>query len=135
MSSAESNASVVSRDDIERLHQERAKDRKRIAQLEETVENLQAQIDALEERAPDPERKQYEEMDKSDKATVVKEKLKRVAQNTDGRAQAKYKTVIEWFDGHPSPGHAYDIMKVAGMADGYNYGETPDGTKRLTYTE
>lgn len=120
------------RADIDRLARERAKDLQRISELENTVEDLQAKIEVLEDRAPDPSKKKYDEMDKSDKATVVREKLKKRAKATTGRAAMSYKDVLTIFDGHPSAGHAYDIMRSVGEAEGYDYDTDPEGQKRIT---
>lgn len=97
------------------------------------LEAAEERIDDLENRAPDPESKDYDAMDKADKATVVRSKLRREAESTSGAASVKYKDVIRTFDGRPSSGHAYDIMAAAASADGFEYGEAPDGTKRLTF--
>jgi hypothetical protein len=105
----------------------------------EQFEEMTARIDALEDRideletaTPDAEAKEYGRMDKHDKAAVVRSKLREVAENTNGKAAFNYKDVIRVFEGQPSSGHAYDVMEVAGNADGFNYGESPGGTKRLT---
>lgn len=102
--------------------------------LEEENEELRAKVEVLEERAPDPSAQEYKAMDKHDKATVVQSKMRETAEATNGTASMQYKDVITVFNGKPSPGHAYDILEVAGQGDGFNYGEAPDGTKRLTYS-
>lgn len=99
------------------------------------MEQLEAKTDALEERAPEPSKKQYEDMDRSDKATVVQSKLRKEAESTTGAAKAGYKDIIRMFDGHPSPGHAYDIMETAAEGEGFNQGTDPEGTKRLTFNK
>jgi len=35
------------------------------------------------------------------------------------------------FDGHPSPGHCYDLMRAAAVLDGFNYDENGSGKKRI----
>jgi predicted nucleic acid-binding Zn-ribbon protein len=114
--------------------------RKKLNDLDERVETLEAEnkdlrakIEVLEDRAPAPGEQEYEAMDKHDKATVVRSKMKETAKATNGKAKMEYKDVIAVFDGRASPGHAYDIMDVAGDGDGFDYGTAPDGTKRLTY--
>lgn len=96
------------------------------------VENLEVQVENLQDRAPDPSKKTYDEMDKSDKATVVRQKLKNRAESTTGKAAMSYKDVLTVFDGHPSAGHAYDIMRSVGEADGFGYDKNPEGQKRIT---
>lgn len=98
------------------------------------VENLRAEVEVLEQRAPEPSKMDYDQMDKADKVTVVRQKLKKQAEGTNGRAAVTYKDVVRMFDGHPSAGHAYDLMETAATDDDYSYGESPNGEKRLTYT-
>jgi len=104
-----------------------------VENLANRVTELEAQVEALQERAPDPSRMDYDDMDKSDKATVIRSKLKAEADATNGRAKAEYKDVIRMFDGYPSAGHAYDLMEATAELDGCNYSQAPDGSKRLTF--
>lgn len=104
-----------------------------VADLQQEVERLSARVETLEEQTPDPARKSYGEMDKADKITVVRQKLKDEAENTNGRAAVFYKDVIRMFDGHASAGHAYNLMDAAANDDGFTYSEAPSGEKRLTY--
>lgn len=106
-----------------------------VATLQERVSELETAVETLDARAPDPEQKEYDNMDRSDKATVVRSKLRSEANATNGKARATYNDVIRIFDGRPSPGHAYDIMETVGEMDGFEMGTSPDGTKRLTYNE
>jgi len=106
---------------------------KNVEDLARRVENLEAQIETLEERAPDPTQMEYDELEKPDKATIIRSKLKGEAEATNGRSKAEYKDIIRMFDGYPSAGHAYDLMEAAAELDGCNYSQAPDGTKRLTY--
>lgn len=104
-----------------------------VEHLDNRVTELEARLEAVEERAPDPAKKSYDAMDKADKATVVRQKLRSTAEATNGKAKMEYQDIIAVFDGHPSAGHAYDIMELAGKEQGYNYGKSPEGTKRLTF--
>jgi len=114
------------------LHaRERAKDRQRIAQLEETIAELEARIEQLEDRAPHPREKAYQQMDRSDKATVIQTKLKQEAQATNGRASVYYDDVVRMFDGQPSAGHAYDLLELAAEESGFRYEQDQEGKKRL----
>lgn len=110
---------------------ERTKMRQRITELESLVGELTERLQEVEARAPDPGDQAYQAMDKSDKATVVRDKLYKQALATNGLDAIGYKDVIRMFDGNPSPGHAYDIMEKAGNAPGYDYTKGPDGSKRL----
>jgi cell division septum initiation protein DivIVA len=100
--------------------------------LLETVEELEARVNTLEARVPEPAKQEYDQLDKHDKATIVRQKLYETAKSTNGKAAMSYKDVIAVFDGNPSAGHAYDIMGLAGERDGFNYGQGQDGSKRLT---
>lgn len=102
--------------------------------LRSDLETTRAQLEQMKDRVPEPSRKAYDDMDKHDKVTVLRQKLKDQAENTNGTAYVQYKDVVRMFDGHPSPGHAYDLMETAAQAEGYNYGTNPEGEKRLTYT-
>jgi hypothetical protein len=133
MSTTNDDTGNVIRDDIDRMAQERARDRARISELEQIVENLQAQIEVLQERAPSLEQQQYDRMDREDKATVVRSKLKQEADATNGTAAVAYKDVVRMFDGQPSAGHAYDIMDTAAQKEGFDIGIDPQGKKRLTH--
>mgnify|MGYP000565406822 CR=1 FL=1 len=104
-----------------------------VEDLQRRVTELEAKVESIDDRAPDPSRMDYDSMDKADKATVVRSKLKAEAEATNGAAAATYKDVIRMFDGHPSAGHAYDLMRAAGERDGCEYDTAPDGSKRLTY--
>jgi predicted RNase H-like nuclease (RuvC/YqgF family) len=128
MSSAESTDPLVNA-----LRRKVKNQEERIDELESTITELETVVDKLQERAPDPSRMDYEDMDRADKVTVVRSKLKAEAEATNGTAKAEYKDVIRMFDGHPSAGHAYQLMEAAGSKDGCNYNEAPDGTKRVTY--
>jgi multidrug resistance efflux pump len=128
MSSAESTDPLVNA-----LRRKVKNQEERIDELEDTVVELEAVVESLEDRAPDPSRLDYQNMDRSDKTTVIRSKLKAEADATNGTAKAEYKDVIRMFDGHPSAGHAYQLMEAAGGLDGCNYDESPDGTKRVTF--
>lgn len=125
MSRSEQPSGVTPSENAERMGRELAKLRKRITELEETVEEL-------EQRAPKPSAKSYEAMDRHDRVTVLRERMTDRARSNGGRYATDYDGVINIFDGHPSAGYAYTLMELAAEADGFDYGEAPDGTKRLT---
>jgi hypothetical protein len=99
----------------------------------ERVERLEAKVEAIDQRAPSPDKKTYDEMDRHDKATVIRSKLRAEAESTGGKARAKYKDIVRMFDGRPSAGHAYDLMETAAEGDGFALGTDPEGHKRLTF--
>lgn len=100
--------------------------------LDNRVTELETRLESVEDRAPEPSKMKYDSMDKADKATVIQQKLRSTAEATNGKASMDYQDVISVFDGNPSPGHSYDILETAGEKQGYNYGTSPEGTKRLT---
>jgi hypothetical protein len=100
--------------------------------LVDRVEELERRLDDLEARAPTPAEKEYAEMDRSDKARVVRGKLVNTAEATNDRASMTYKDVVSTFDGQPSPGHAYDIMaETAELFDGVVQDTNHEGDKRI----
>ena len=114
--------------------------RRKVNTLEDHLDDVEAENDdlrdrvrTLEQRVPEPSAEEYETLDRPDKATIVAQKLVETAEATNGKASMGYKDVIAVFDGRPSPGHAYDIMELAGERDGYHYGASPSGEKRLTF--
>jgi len=102
-----------------------------VQDLQERVAELEDRVTTVEQRAPDPSAKSYDEMDKSDKVTVLRSHLKQQAEGTNGRAALSYRDVIGVFEGHPSPGHAYDLMEQAATAEGFAYDTDYDGNKRV----
>lgn len=85
-------------------------------QLRERVADLEAQVD------PNPESLEYEKMDRDTKVQKVRLALvRRAATRQNGKASMEYSNVQDVFDGHPSPGHAYDLMELAGQMDGFGY--------------
>lgn len=103
----------------------------RLNELEAENADLRDRVDTLEARVPEPSAADYKQLDKHDKATIVRQKLADTAGSTNGKASMQYKDVITVFDGNPSAGHAYDIMDLAGQVDGFEYGRSPEGEKRL----
>lgn len=99
----------------------------RVEELEERVAELEGMID------PDPGRKDYDALTKDQKVRRVRSALLEQAEDArNGKAKMNYKEVMWLFDGHPSPGHAYDLMERAGELDGFAYDEAGgDGEKRV----
>lgn len=140
MSSAESSSSPSTLEWLKKkvveIQQFRNHDRQDINELQEEVQRLQHRVEVLEERTPSPSQKTYDEMDKDDKATVLREAMKREARKQGGTAMMKYKDVMRLFDNYPSAGHCYDIMERADEDENaFQYGEGPDGERRVTYDE
>lgn len=100
---------------------------KRIEKLEDRVAELEAVVET------DMDSLEYEQMTKQDKVRVVQQKL---VEDADGKANGKaamnYRNVKWLFDRKPSPGHCYDLMRLAGQEPGFEYQEfSGDKTNRL----
>lgn len=104
----------------EDLREENEALRDRVAKLEELVD-------------PDPGAVGYENLTKEQKVFRVRKVLAERAGRSNGKAAMGYKEIVALFDGHPSPGHAYDLMERAGELVGYAYdvGGGGRGNKRV----
>ena len=106
---------------LDTIQTEQRRLRERLATLESLV-------------APDPENVTYEQLTRPQKVRRVREALVRKAMTQNGKAKLEY-TDVQWlFDGHPSPGHSYDLMKLAGEAKGFRY-EEPDSRSNRVVVE
>lgn len=103
-----------------------------VQEILERQRELEGRVEELEQRAPKPSAKSYKAMDRHDRVTVLRERMTDRARSNGGKYATDYDGVINIFDGHPSAGYAYTLMELAADADGFDYGEAPDGTKRLT---
>jgi len=116
--------------------------RRAIDHLQDRVDALEAEKDTLRERideledlvVTDLDAMSYEQLTKRDKVRAIREHLGDEAESTpNGKASMTYREVWALFNGQPSPGHAYDLMRIAGDGDGYSYEEYDgDRTNRLT---
>lgn len=100
----------------------------------ERVERLEKRVADLEELVdPDPGGTDYQQLTKDQKVHRVRTALVEQATDTrNGKAQMKYGEVQWLFDGHPSAGHAYDLMELAAKLDGFYYDKAGgDGEKRV----
>lgn len=105
----------------------KALQRKLNAQVER-IDDLENRVSELEEVVdPDPGNVDYEQLTKEQKVFRVRKHLLKRATNTDGKASMKYKEIMALFDGHPSPGHCYNLMERAGEMEGYAYDEAGGG--------
>jgi predicted nuclease with TOPRIM domain len=105
-------------DDLDRLEQENSE--------------LRERVEELEHRAPTVEEKEYCDLEKSEKVKILRDKLRETATATNGKASLGYKGVMALWNGRPSVGHAYDIMRTAGMMEQTEYGDGRNGKKRVT---
>lgn len=116
---------------VQALHRKVKDLENRVETLEEQNEDLHATIETLQDRVPDPMHMDHDNLSKQEKATILRTKLKKMAEASRGKAAMDYKDVMQVFDGQPSPGHAYDIMEVVQYRPGFSYGQSPDGQKRV----
>ena len=91
--------------------------------------------DGVDARLPIPVRREdifvYEHLTRPQKVRRVREALIRKEITQNGKAKLDY-TDVQWlFDGHSSPGHAYDLMELAGEAEGFRYEEPGSGSNRV----
>lgn len=119
---------------LDALQRARVHFKDRISELEAENEQLREELTELHEIVnPDPGSTEYESLSKPQKVHRVRKYLvEQAASQATGKSQLVYREVITLFDGHPSPGHAYDLMEAAGALEGFDYGEDAGGTKRVT---
>lgn len=98
----------------------------RIDELEETVERLQTIVDT------DTDAKDYAQLTRQDKAREIRDSLVREAMRRSGTARLEYGEVRAIFGNRPSPGHTYDLMELAGEAEGFWYDDAEDTPQRVT---
>jgi len=91
---------------------------------EDTAREMAEGTDAPGPDAPAVERKPYPKLAREEKVHGVRVAAARRAARNDGRAQLDAAAMrTEVFDGEPSEGHARDLMRVAGQADGFEFGK------------
>ena len=107
--------------------------------LRDRIEELEAENDQLRDDLatlntvvdPDPGRTEYDQLARSHKVNRIRTTLAETAARSNGKDAMKYKEVMMLFDGHPSPGHCYDLMERAAHLDGFAYDDGRDGEKRI----
>lgn len=111
----------------------------RLDALNDTVERLENLVDEQAERIaeletlvdPDPGSTPYEQLTKDQKVNQVRGHLVNVADASNGKASLQYREIKTLFNGHPSPGHCYDLMRAAATIDGFQYDSNGNGNKRI----
>lgn len=114
-------------DDLVERHEERLGEHskrfadhiQRINELEERLAQLEQVVDT------DVGAIRYEQLTKQDKVRKVRIALVNRAGGS-GTARMTYGEVQSLLNNRPSPGHAYDLMELAGECDGFDY-QRPDG--------
>lgn len=103
-----------------------------VDRLEHTVEDQAERIRELEQLVdPDPASTPYEQLTKDQKVNHIRRHLVEMGQAGNGKAAMQYREIKALFDGHPSPGHCYDLMRTAAALDGFQYDEGGSGNKRV----
>lgn len=105
----------------------------RVDDLEDEIERLEYRVAELEVAAPD-DTADYSALSQDEKIGRVRQALmKRANAAPTGKAEIEYKDVM-WsvFDGEPSAGHVYNLMRQAGQAAGFEYSDPAEGNKRVT---
>ena len=106
-----------------------------IADLQVEIERLNERVAELErEVTPQLDAKSYDQLTRPEKVQRLREALaERAASRHNQKAQMDYKDVTWLFDGNPSPGHAYDLMELAGQATGFVYDSprSDSGNRRI----
>ena len=113
--------------------------RSRLDALNDTVERLERLVDEQAERIseleqlvdPDPASTPYDQLTKDQKVNHIRRHLVEMGEASNGKASMQYREIKALFDGHPSPGHCYDLMRTAAVLDGFEYDENGSGNKRI----
>jgi len=107
--------------------------RRKCARQAEEIETLRTRVGDLENLVdPDPGGTEYDQLTKDQKVQRLRSKLAEMAAARAGKHAMGYRDVMMLFNDRPSAGHCYNLMERAGQIDGYDYGENPEGEKRLT---
>jgi TolA-binding protein len=126
---------------LARHSQQRAEDRRQIRDLEDSVDRLEDDLDeALETavanslRLSEEDRdRPYEQHSKDAKIGMVREHAFRKAVDRSTQKARLEWSDVKWevFDGEPSPGHCYDLLREAGGPDGFEHKKPDSGNEHL----
>ena len=113
--------------------------RSRIDALNDSIDRLERLVDEQAERIseleqlvdPDPASTPYEQLTKDQKVNHIRRHLVEMGEASNGKASMQYREIKALFDGHPSPGHCYDLMRAAAVLDGFEYDANGSGNKRI----
>lgn len=102
----------------------------RLNELENIVEVQQERIEELE--AAQPDRSDYQQLNRETKVGMVQEHLVKKARNQHGKAAIDYDAVMwEVFDGEPSADHCYTLMQKAANEDGFRMRDPAKGNRQV----
>lgn len=110
--------------------------------LHRKINTVAGHLDEIDERLADIEAVvdtdldavAYQKMTKQDKVREIRAYLYDLGtRSAKGKASMDYREVRAMFNGRPSPGHCYDLMKLAGGAEGFGYDDASreDRNKRI----
>lgn len=101
-----------------------------VNELKATVEEQQERIAELE--AAQPDKSDYDTLDREDKVGFVKQHLVKKAKDQHGKAAIDYNG-IKWevFSGEPSADHCYTLMQIAANEDGFKKRNPDNGNEQL----
>jgi hypothetical protein len=107
----------------------------RVDELNNEVEQLNDRLSEIEKLvSPGDGVTPYDEMDKDQRVFRVREYL--LQQAVDGtRRSLGYREIKSLFNGQPSDGYCYELMELAGQADGFDYGAKGGGDVQSTTGE
>lgn len=102
----------------------------RTAELEaalERIDELEERVEALESSLGDIENKPYELLSRSEKVALVRKYLIDRAEQKSSRKHTLTYDDIQWsvFDGEPSDGHCYHLLKEAAQHPGFTHTTDP----------
>jgi len=109
-------------------------------ELNDYIETLETALDEQAERIrdleqlvdPDPGSTPYDQLSKDQKVNHLRQHLVDVGEaEANGKTSMQYREVKALFDGHPSPGHCYDLMRAAAALDGFQYDSNSGWNKRV----
>lgn len=108
-------------------------DTQAIAELQDRIGGLERQVAALRSlHDADLERKAYQDLTKQEKIQEIRlAPIREAAGMRTKKGSMDYQGVLFLFNGQPSTGHIYELMQLAGQADGFNYQEREENN-RLT---
>lgn len=97
---------------------------------QEELEDLRGEVRALSARTV--EASDFDDLDRDTRVGAIREHIINRAQEQGGRAALDYNGVMwEVFDGEPSKGYCYKLMRLAAQGTGYGIRDPAEGNKQL----
>ena len=103
----------------------------KIAAQEAEIADLRNELQALSARTA--EASDFDDLDRDTRVGAIREHVIKRAQEQNGRAAIDYNGVMwEVFDGEPSKGYCYKLMRLAAQGTGFDVRDPSDGNQQLT---